>query len=104
MYTHLLLSVFDDWVDELTGSALVDYAVVCRAQMLASAPHRGESASLALAAEVSYDRALIKLCIANGVEADALGFSHPGAERARLEHDLATAGIDLAALARWRAL
>jgi len=100
MYTHLLLSVFDDWVDELTGSALVDYAVVCRAEMLASVPYRGESTSLALAAEVSYDRALIKLCLANGIEADSLGFSHPGTERARLERDLANAGIDLVAYAR----
>jgi hypothetical protein len=100
MYRHLLLSVFDDWVDELSGSALVDYAVVCRNEMLASAPYRRESASLALAAEVSYDRALIKLCMANGIEADALGFADPGAERARLEHDLAAAGIDLAAFAR----
>jgi hypothetical protein len=72
--------------------------------MLASAPYRGESASLALAAEVSYDRALIKLCTANGIAADVVGFSHPGAERARLERELATAGIDLAAFARGREL
>jgi hypothetical protein len=103
MYTHLLLSVFDDWVDELTGSALVEYAVICRVEMLASAPHSGSPGSLALAAEVSYDRALIKLCTDNGIEADALGFSHPGAERARLEHDLAMAGIDLTEFARRRA-
>jgi hypothetical protein len=102
MYTHLLLSVFEDWVGELAGAALVDYAVVCRIEMLASNPDRGEPASLALAAEVSYDRALIKLCTAHGIEADALGFSHPGPERARLERDLAAVGIDLVALARQR--
>jgi hypothetical protein len=102
MYTHLLASVFDDWVDELTGSALVDYALVCRDEMLASALHRRGSASLALAAEVSYDRALIKLCIANGVEVNGLGFSHPARERERLEQELTAVGIDLAALARRR--
>jgi hypothetical protein len=104
MYTHLLSSVFDDWVDELSGSALVDYAVVCRAEMLASTPFRRESATLALAAEVNYDRALIKVCMANGIEADVLGFANPGAERARLERDLAAAGIDLVAFARRRVL
>ena len=45
MYTHLLSSVLDDWVDTFTGEALVDYALVCRAEMLASPPairtHRG---------------------------------------------------------------
>jgi hypothetical protein len=102
MYTHLLASVFDDWVDELTGSALVDYTLVCRDEMLASALHRPGSASMALAAEVSYDRALIKLCVANGVEVNALGFSHPAVERERLEHGLMAAGVDLAVLARRR--
>jgi hypothetical protein len=96
------LSVFDDWVEELSGSALIDYAVVCRAEML-ECPRAGASATLALAAEVSYDRALIKLCIANGIEADARGFSHPGAERARLERNLVAAGIDLAAFGPQRA-
>jgi hypothetical protein len=103
MYTHLLLSVFDDWVDTLSGPALVDYAVVCRTEMLVvSAPEREESASMALAAEVAYDRALIKLCTANGIDADPLGFSHPAAERARLERELAAAGIDVVAFARRR--
>ena len=102
-YSHLVLSVFDDWVDELTGSALVDYAIVCRTVMLASGPYRVEFASLLLAAEVTYDRALVKLCTTNGIEADALAFSNPSAERARLERELATVGIDLAALTRRRA-
>jgi hypothetical protein len=102
MYAHLLLCAFDDWVDQLTGNALVEYAVICRVEMLASAPHSGAPGSLALAAEISYDRALIKLCTDNGIVADALGFSHPGAERARLEHDLAVAGIDLTDFARRR--
>src|ERR1700678_3677369 len=82
MCAHLLLCAFDDWVDQLTGNALVEYAVICRLEMLASAPHSGAPGSLALAAEISYDRALITLCTDNGIVADALGFPPPGGARA----------------------
>ena len=34
MYTHLLSSGFDDWVDALTGETLIDYALICRAETL----------------------------------------------------------------------
>ena len=107
MYSHLLSSVLDDWVDEFTGEALVDYALVCRAATLASRPRcsakgMDESACIALGAEIAYDRALIKLCAANGIQVSAEGFSHPAAERARLEHQLATHGIGLFDLARTR--
>lgn len=105
MYTHLLSSVLDDWVDAFTGDALVDYALVCRAEMLASPSRysnssRDWSAYSALGAEIAYDRALIKLCAANGIEVSVKGFSHPAAERARLERQLAISGIDLMDLAR----
>ena len=107
MYTHLLSSVLDDWVDEFTGDALVDYALVCRAATLASRPRYSgngmdESACIALGAEIAYDRALIKLCAANGIEVSAESFSHPAAERARLEHELAAQGIGLFDLAHKR--
>jgi hypothetical protein len=103
MYAHLLTSVFDDWIDALTGEALIDYALICRAETLAplSQEARGSSpAYIALGAEVAYDRALIKLCAANGIEVSTEGFSHPAAERNRLERELASCGIDLADLAR----
>jgi len=107
MYTHLLSSVFDDWVDEFTDDALVDYAVVCRAEALAIGQKRsdgriGEPASIALGAQIAYDRALIKLCAANGVEVSTEGFSHPDTERTRLEHELATRGVNLSGKARKR--
>lgn len=105
MYTHLLSSVFDDWVDALSGETLIDYALVCRAETLAPLSHDAQgstSAYIALGAEVAYDRALIKLCEANGIEVSADGFSHPAAERNRLERELATCGIDLADLAHRR--
>jgi len=104
MYVHLLASAFDDWVDGLIGEALVDYTVVCRAEMLASQSsvhhHKGESAYIALAAEVAYDRALLKLCTACGIEASTQGFSHPSDERLRLERELVGMGVDLMAPVR----
>ena len=107
MYTHLLSSVLDDWVDEFTGDALIDYALACRDATLASSPRypgsdMDESACIALGAEIAYDRALIKLCAANGIQVSAESFSRPAAERARLEHELATHGIALFELARQR--
>ena len=40
MYVDILSSALDTWVDELTGTALVDYALVCRAEMLGVSPHQ----------------------------------------------------------------
>lgn len=100
MYTHLISSVFEDWVEELSGPGLVDYTLLCRAEMLA--PRATEPACVALAAEITYDRALVKLCASQHIEVDVMGFAHPRNERARLERELALAGIDLAALARDR--
>lgn len=99
MYVGILSSVLNDWVDELNGNALIDFARVCRVQMLDSSPRR-DSAATALAAELSYDRALIKVCEAHGIEAIALRFSSPSAERARLEGELLAIGIDLLAASR----
>ena len=76
MYVGILSSVLNDWVDELNGDALIDFAQVCRAQMLDTSPQR-DSAATALAAELSYDRALIKVCEAHEYEAIVLGFSRP---------------------------
>ena len=102
MYAHLLSSVFEDWVDELSGTALVDYALVCRAEMLA--PRAGQSACASLAAEVAYDRALFKLCASHRIHVDVIGYAHPQRERERLERELAAAGIDLVALTRQQAI
>jgi hypothetical protein len=99
MYAGILSSVLNDWVDELSGEALIDFAQVCRVQMLDTSPHR-DGAAIALAAELSYDRALIKVCETHGIEAVPLRFSRPGAERARLEGALASIGVDLVARSR----
>lgn len=99
MYADILSSVLNDWVDELSGAALIEFAQVCRAQMLDASPDR-DSASTALAAELSYDRALIKVCQAHGIAVMPWRFSHPSEERARLEGELVTIGVDLVASSR----
>ena len=38
MYAGILSSVLNDWVDELSGEALIDFAQVCRVQMLDTSP------------------------------------------------------------------
>jgi hypothetical protein len=102
VYSYLLSSVNGDMAADLVGEALVDYALVCRTATLDCGPHPGQSVYSALATEVAYDRALISLCRANGVEVIESRFSHPGEERDRLERALAAAGTDLAALTRIR--
>ncbi len=97
MYADILSSVLNDWVDELSGDALIDFAQVCRAQMLESTR---ETAVIALAAELSYDRALIKVCEAYGIDVTTSRYSHPGQERSRLERELIAIGIDVVSPAR----
>jgi hypothetical protein len=92
MYADTLSSVLNDWVDELSGDALIHFAQVCRAQMLESAR---DTAVTALAAELSYDRALIKVCEACGMDATSWRYLHPGQERSRLERELTVIGIDI---------
>ncbi len=100
MYTELLYGALDAWVDTPDQVVLIDHVLKCRNEMLIAIPHRDENAYSALAAEVSYDRALIKLCEANDIGASAANFTHPSEERRRLEKALAGAGINLTALAR----
>jgi hypothetical protein len=102
MYVDILSSALDTWVGDLTGDALVDYALCCRAEMVEVRPYHGDTAYSSLAAEIAYDRALIKLCETNAIPVTATSFVYPREERHRLEVELATAGVDLAALARRR--
>jgi hypothetical protein len=90
----------------LSGAELIDYAIICRSEMLVShrsvGPPRGESAYSALGAEIAYDRALLKLCAVYGIESSPQGFSRPSYERNRLERELAARGMDLSKLTRNR--
>jgi hypothetical protein len=92
MYADILSSVLNDWVDELSGEALIDFAQVCRAQMFESA---SDTAAVALAAELSYDRALLKVCEAHGIGTSTRRFTRPREERSRLEGELVRIGVDL---------
>jgi hypothetical protein len=49
------------------------------------------SAERNLAYDVDYDSALIKLCMAVGINAELTSFGQPREERTRLEHALAEA-------------
>jgi hypothetical protein len=99
MYAEILSQALNDWVDDLSGDALIEFALVCRVQMLDSSLP-GSAASTALSAELSYDRALVKLCEDHGIDVKYLSFSRPGRERARLERRLVAVGVDLVGLSR----
>jgi hypothetical protein len=102
MYVDILTSALDGWGDELNGDALIDYALECRAEMLKVGPKHGDTAYSSLAAEIAYDRALVRLCETKNVTVFATNFSSPRRERSRLERQLASSGIDLTALGRRR--
>ena len=51
----------------------------------------------ALARELSYDAALIRLCESSRVPTGPTYFTHPVRERARLEHELTARGVELSA-------
>ena len=102
MYVELLSTVLDAGPDELRDASLVDDARDCRERMLVGRLRRGESAYAALASEVAYDRALVNLCAARGIDVDPQRFTHPGQERSRLERELAATGVDLRATGHLR--
>jgi hypothetical protein len=102
MYVALLFNALQNWDEDLGDDALVEYVLACRMEMLSALPRRGESSYSALASEIAYDRALIKLCEAHDLEVVAANFAHPKEERAHLELELGTAGYDLNALTRRR--
>jgi len=104
MYVDVLSAAMDTWNVELTGDALLDYVVNCRAQLLRVGAREGRSADDSLAVEVTYDRALIRLCDDVGVVTSVADFAHPRSERGHLEDRLSgQAGIDLPSLCRDRA-
>ncbi len=81
MYVDILSSALEGWVNERTGSALIDDSLVLRVEMLDHRHHWSAPVHEALAAEVAYDRALISLCAEHDVTVDISDFAHPQAER-----------------------
>ena len=100
MYVDFLSLALEGWSTDLTRSALIDHALACRIDMLDHGFRRGDSAFDALAVEVVYDRALIRLCDACDIKIELANFTQPRAERSRLEHELVLVGVDLMKLAR----
>ena len=95
MYVDILSSALDEWVTDLSGPDLIEYALLCREELRAVSLPAGRSAYTALAAEIAYDRALIALCTERGIDAHATSFSYPTSERKRIEAVLRHEGVDL---------
>ena len=96
MYRDLLMQALDNGgqesrSDDLLLADLVDSRA--RLQATGSAAPVAE----ALARELSYDGALIRLCVCLDVRATPVWFDNPERERARLERELARRGIRLPA-------
>ena len=94
MYSDLLLRALAQGGDEeRSDDLLLADLVDSRARLHAT----GAAAPVAeaLARELSYDGALIRLCVALDVRATPVWFDSPRQERARLERELAHRGIRL---------
>jgi hypothetical protein len=95
MYVEVLSGAIDGWDAELSGDALVDYVLSCRAALPARDLGAGVWSEVSLVAEVAYDRALINLAAEFGIDVTPTNFVHPRIERERLELALAQKGLDL---------
>jgi hypothetical protein len=98
MYVEVLLGALETWVADLSEDDLLDHVLACLLALPSSVHGADRAADAALAAEIAYDRALIKLAAANDIEVEAGRFLQPRAERHRLEMGLSRKGIDLKAL------
>jgi hypothetical protein len=95
MYVEVLSGAMDRWDTELSGDALIDYALTCRAALPARDLGAGVWSEASLVAEVAYDRALISLAAEHGIDVAPRNFVHPRIERDRLELELARRGVSL---------
>jgi hypothetical protein len=98
MYVEVLSGALESWVADLAEDDLLDYVLACLLALPSSVHGADRAADATLAAEIAYDRALIKLAAANDIDVEAGRFSQPRAERHRLEMALTKKGIDLRAL------
>ncbi len=103
MYVTLLRHSLDEWSNEPSREELLEHVLSRRFQMLVGPSQLGENVYSALATEVGYDRALIKLALAHDIRTSPEDFTKPAQERLRLERALLDSGIDLTDLARRRA-
>ncbi len=93
MYRDLLTQALDEGEEgRRSHDLLLADLVDSRARLLATG---AAAVAEALAREVSYDGALIRLCVSLNVRATPAWFDSPERERARLERELAHRGIRL---------
>jgi hypothetical protein len=95
MYVELLSRSLEEWASEFSDDTLIAHARMLRTQMVTSESHLSGSAYSSTVAQIAYDRALVKLSRAVGVEVVIDTFAHPVTERTRLERRLAEYGIDV---------
>ncbi len=95
MYVEVLTGAMDSWDTELSGDALLDYVLSCRAALPERELGAGVWSEATLVAEVAYDRALISIAVEYGVDVTPTNFVHPRIERERLEAALEKRGLDL---------
>jgi hypothetical protein len=95
MYVQVLSGALDGWSDHLSDDALLQYVRALRAKLPVRDLGAGIWSAEALAAEVTYDCALINLAAAHGIDVSPRNFAHPKICRVRLEESITSLGIDL---------
>jgi len=98
MYVEVLSGALESWVADLDEDDLLDHVLACLLALPSPADKVGRAADAALAAEIAYDRALMKLAAAYDIDVAAGRYSRPALERHRLEAALTRRGVDLRAL------
>jgi hypothetical protein len=91
MYSELLSWALDEGEEHRSDDLLLADLVDSRVRLGAAGP--AAPVAEALARELSYDGALIRLCESLEVRATPEWFESPGRERARLERELLRRGI-----------
>ncbi len=81
----------------LDGGQESDIAVLIQIALMARLAIMTEGADVtvpgALADQISYDRSLIRLCLACGIDTEPSRFEQPAIERGRLENVLSSFGV-----------
>ena len=100
IYADIVTNRLSTWIDTASGDRLIDYTLACRAEMFAARRTAAADPLALLAAEIAYDRALMRLCAERGIEIEASDFASPRTTRLVLENELYRVGVDLHAIAR----
>jgi hypothetical protein len=94
IYSDLLAVAFEDTHQQGDVAVLTRAAIMSRIAVNRTRSGQGMVAEY-LAAQLAYDRALIRLCLASGIATSPARFERPAIERQRLEDALAGIGVVL---------